>query len=181
MARRLHTLYVGPLGCEVDSPGNAELLGVGEEFLESAGVNFRSGPQTRGRGYARNGAIQSLSRDGDRVQADVRGSGMTYDVVLRGVTDLGPFHLRASCDCPYSCAPRDWCKHAIAVSYAVAALLDGRVVDETGRLGGAERTVDRAELQASAAQLLEQPAIAEALDPDSLFAEATRWVPFPLR
>ncbi|MFN8125705.1 MAG: hypothetical protein U0R64_04265 [Candidatus Nanopelagicales bacterium] len=80
MARRLHQLYVGPLSCEVDYPGNADLVGVGEEFLETAADNFRSGPRTRGRGYARNGAIRTLTRDGDRVQADVRGW-MDYDVV----------------------------------------------------------------------------------------------------
>lgn len=177
--RRLHTLYAEAGGFEVDHPGMAEIAGVGEEFLESVEEHVLPGPLSRGRPYARNGAIRELARDGDRVQADVKGSGATYDVVILGVTDTGPFRLRASCDCPYSCAPGDCCKQAIAVSFAVAALLDGRVVDEGGRLGGPAPEVDRAELVRAVAALKTEPRIDTVVDVEQIFREANRWLAFP--
>ncbi|MFN8125704.1 MAG: hypothetical protein U0R64_04260 [Candidatus Nanopelagicales bacterium] len=97
------------------------------------------------------------------------------------MTDSGPFRLRASCDCPYSRAGR-LVQHAIAVTYAVAALDGrGRVIDETGRLGGALQTVDRADLEQAAAVLVDQPAIEPVVDPDAIYAEVIRWLPSPLR
>lgn len=65
----------------------------------------------RGRQYARSGAVAGLVRRGDRLTAQVEGSGLApYDVAIT-LYDGGVTATR--CSCPY-----DWggaCKHVVAV------------------------------------------------------------------
>lgn len=178
-----HGLFVTSRGVFVDAPGRARPDGPGEEFLETAGSQWFAGPQGRGRAYARNGSILSLARDGAVVSAVVAGSGgADYDTTIRGVTDRGPYRLTAACDCPYGSQNYDWCKHAIAVGYAVAALLDGDVTDETGSIVAGDTVDDdarREELTGFATRLLTPPG--GAFDSEATFADAVRWLPFPDR
>lgn len=90
----------------------------------------------------------------------------------------GPVRPSASCTCAYGSRPRDWCKHAIAVAFATAALLDGAVDDHTGKLVPRLAAPERPALEAAALRLLDEPDWTE-FDPDAEFARASRWLPFP--
>ena len=70
----------------------------------------------RGEDYYANGAVGSIIRRGDQLQAEVEGSQFEpYQVQI----DLDEAGVRAvSCSCPYSYD--GWCKHIVAVLLAVA-------------------------------------------------------------
>jgi uncharacterized Zn finger protein len=87
------------------------------------GIVARADDKVRARGQAiARGDIPSISRDGSRIRARVRGS----DIVPYRV-DIDASSGEAACTCPY-----DWgevCKHAVAV--ALLALNDGESIEES--------------------------------------------------
>lgn len=71
---------------------------------------------SRGYDLYQSGAVLSLSKEGNRVQAVVEGSSGTYSVFLGFGAD-GKSLIRYSCSCPYS----HFCKHVAATLYALDA------------------------------------------------------------
>jgi len=188
---KLHSLDISARGIFVENPGKAELAGVGEEFLESAEVHWLPGPTSRARPYARNGSILAMERDETIVSGLVSGSDYDYEIRVHGVTESGPFQPSADCTCPYGAMHGDWCKHAIALAYAIAALLDGHVSDELSEITSSATANEaaRTHLETIAQAWLAAPPLNVpapdsvepdgTFDPDSAFAEANRWLPFP--
>lgn len=84
----------------------------------------------RGRTYARAGQVVSVAVAPGEFTAQVQGTQPDpYQVALRAVTISGADRVAASCDCPYGIEV-DWCKHAAALAYVAAHLID---TDATAR------------------------------------------------
>lgn len=177
MAGQLHELVITAGSVFVINAGRAEPGSPGAEFLSVAVQNWKAGPAQRGKPYAGNGSIISLDVEGSTVDAYITGSGHEYLTSIRGAAGGWPFDLSASCDCMYGSMNGDWCKHAVALSYACAALLDGRVEDQTGELVPLVKA-DRTDLLAGAAALLADADFTR-FNPDAAFAAATQWLSFP--
>lgn len=78
----------------------------------------------RGRTYARAGQVVSVAVAPGEFTAEVQGTDPDpYQVSLRAVTISGADRVAASCDCPYG-VEVDWCKHAAALAYVAAHLID---------------------------------------------------------
>jgi uncharacterized Zn finger protein len=76
----------------------------------------------RARTYARQGQVVGVSIEDESAQAQIQGTDVRpYQVGLRRVA---PHNFTAECTCPYGCTPRAWCKHAVALAYVVAELVD---------------------------------------------------------
>src|SRR5215208_2902303 len=80
--------------------------------LSEALIRQHASPESfqRGREYAREGAVVSLTRRGDVLQGEVEGSQPTpyrtrVALDAGGVADVG-------CECPYNWG--GWCKHVVA-------------------------------------------------------------------
>jgi uncharacterized Zn finger protein len=175
----LHHLVVTSEAVIVESPGSVTAASAGAALLAEASEHWRPGPTMRGRRLAANGTIRWITREGDSVMAIVGGSGgEEYQTSLRIAdgSSSGPLAIEASCECFYGCTYSDWCKHAVALSFACAALADGLVDDFTGQLVLA--TVDRAELEIGARRLLAE-APSTTFDPALEWERETRWLDFP--
>lgn len=78
----------------------------------------------RGRTYARAGQVVSLQVTPEGFSAQIQGTGATpYEVRLVRITISGSDRVAADCTCPYGCDD-GWCKHAAALAYVAAHLLD---------------------------------------------------------
>lgn len=169
-----------------------------------AAAEMESQPQilARGRTYARAGQVVSLQVEPESFSAQIQGTGSKpYDVRLDRTTISGSDRVAASCTCPYGC-DFGWCKHAAALAYVAAFLLDhDPVARSTWSVAVATRTphggpddfedsgipktiADTAVLPASALMLhaedlatLRRPI--PTLDPTALLAAAEMLVPHP--
>lgn len=85
-----------------------QLKDITEEHIK----DIADSPAILGRGvsYYKTGQVKSLSAEGERIAAKVRGSYGTYDVEIW----IEKGELKADCDCPYE---GDGCKHIVAVLY----------------------------------------------------------------
>ncbi|NQU36813.1 MAG: SWIM zinc finger family protein [Actinobacteria bacterium] len=179
-----HSLFVTPESATVRNPGVVVDGGLGQQFLDIARTHWRSGPGTRGRPYAQNGSIMGIEWIADVVSAQVAGSSSSYLTVITGVPlpdSITQSAMRpvAHCTCPYGARSSDWCKHAVALAYACAALLDGAVDDQTGRLPGtAPLELDQGHLNESVRRLANDDGMT-AFDPEAAFAHARRWLDLP--
>ncbi|HSO02955.1 MAG TPA: SWIM zinc finger family protein [Candidatus Limnocylindrales bacterium] len=102
---------------KVSEPMAAELVAAAE--MESA-------PQilARGRTYARAGQVVALQVEPGGFSAQIQGTKATpYEVRLDRTTISGSDRVAADCTCPYGCDD-GWCKHAAALAYVAAFLLD---------------------------------------------------------
>lgn len=102
---------------KVSDPTAAELVAAAE--MESA-------PQilARGRTYARAGQVVALQVEPGGFSAQIQGTKATpYEVRLDRTTISGSDRVAADCTCPYGCDD-GWCKHAAALAYVAAFLLD---------------------------------------------------------
>lgn len=78
----------------------------------------------RARTYARAGQVVSVTVGPQEFTAKIQGSRVQpYSVALRAVMISGTERTDATCDCPYGC-DYGWCKHAAALAYVAAQLLD---------------------------------------------------------
>ncbi len=81
-----------------------------------------SGIASRGRTYARAGQVVEVRLDGGTASAAIQGSDAApYAVSLVHGSDGA---VEATCTCPYGCDAVEWCKHAAALAYVVAHLVD---------------------------------------------------------
>jgi uncharacterized Zn finger protein len=96
------------------------------ELLAAAEMETKPSILSRGRTYARAGQVLNVETDGDSFTASIQGSDRTpYQVELTRTMISGSDRIHASCTCPYSC-DYDWCKHAAALAYVAAYLIDNQ-------------------------------------------------------
>jgi hypothetical protein len=89
-------------------------------------AQMESAPQilARGRTYARAGQVVAVQVEGRGFSAQIQGTKATpYEVRLDRTTISGSDRVAANCTCPYGCDD-GWCKHAAALAYVAAFLLD---------------------------------------------------------
>lgn len=80
-------------------------------------VNAYPGPLARAKTYARAGQVVDVEVGEQEASGSVQGSDpRAYRAQLTAA--------RATCTCPYGCRQRDWCKHALALAFVVADVLD---------------------------------------------------------
>ena len=91
-----------------------------------AAAEIESAPQilARGRTYARAGQVVAVQVAHEGFSAQIQGTGATpYEVRLDRTMISGSDRVAADCTCPYGCDD-GWCKHAAALAYVAAFLLD---------------------------------------------------------
>ena len=144
-----------------------------------AAAEMESAPQilARGRTYARAGQVVAVHVEPTGFTAQIQGTGTKpYQVRLDRITISGSDRVAADCTCPYGC-DHGWCKHAAALAYVAALLLDR---DPTARASwtGAPSAGPSHEpgIPGTIADTAVVPASALTLDPDDL---ATLRSPLP--
>lgn len=133
----------------------------------------------RARTYARKGQVVGVAVSDRAAVAQIQGSdALPYDVSLAARPSKG---IVARCDCPYGCTPSGWCKHAGALGYVLADLVDRDASARQRWSGvgtGAGSSVERAApIPPELLERLQQP-----LDPPDLtaiLAEAALVAPLP--
>jgi uncharacterized Zn finger protein len=91
-----------------------------------AAAEMEAGPQflARGRTYARAGQVMGVAVADGEITAEIQGTeSRPYQVRLFRTSISGADRVGADCSCPYGC-DYGWCKHAAALAYVGAALLD---------------------------------------------------------
>ena len=115
------------------------------EMVAAAEMETSSAILARGRTYARAGQVVALEVEEGRFSAQIQGSASEpYRVSLLRTVISGSDRIAADCSCPYGC-DHGWCKHAAALAYVAAHLLDTQVAtvaawsgdDGAGGAGGA--------------------------------------------
>ena len=113
----------------------------------------------RGQEYYRDGAVASLVRRGDALEADVEGSQpIPYRIHI--LLDAGGV-TEAACTCPYDWG--GWCKHIVAALLACAR--EPEAIEERPSLETVLAGLDREQLLALVLSLAErEPALADAVE-----------------
>lgn len=94
------------------------------ELVEAATRECTSAILARGRTYARAGQVIGVAAGAEGFSAKIQGSSRTpYEVRLDKVVISSSDRIQADCTCPYGC-DFDWCKHAAALAYVAAFLVD---------------------------------------------------------
>lgn len=157
---------------KVSHPVAADLL---------AAAQMEAGPQflARGRTYARAGQVMGLTLGEAEITAEIQGTGAKpYRVRLFRTSISGSDRVGADCTCPYGC-DFGWCKHATALAYVAAALLDreaGARARWTGQMGEEEGSPLPDPVPASALVLTDaELAVLRSAPPMHDPAEAVRW------
>jgi hypothetical protein len=91
-----------------------------------AAADMECAPQilARGRTYARAGQVVAVQAGAQGFSAQIQGTNARpYEVRLDRTTISGAERVAADCTCPYGCDD-GWCKHAAALAYVAAFLLD---------------------------------------------------------
>jgi hypothetical protein len=97
---------------------------VAVEVVEAATMETGDKILARGRTYARAGQVVEVHTEPRAFSAQIQGSDRTpYEVRLDRIVISGSDRVAADCTCPYGC-DYDWCKHAAALAYVAAFLLD---------------------------------------------------------
>jgi uncharacterized Zn finger protein len=91
-----------------------------------------SGIASRARTYARAGQVVEVRIVDGTASAAIQGSDAEPYAVALGHEDGG---VEATCSCPYGCDAVDWCKHAAALAYVVAHLVETDPSMAAGWLG----------------------------------------------
>jgi hypothetical protein len=147
---------------KVDDPSAADLVAAAE--MESA-------PQilARGRTYARAGQVVAVQVEPRGFSAQIQGTGSKpYEVRLDRTTISGSDRVAADCTCPYGCDD-GWCKHAAALAYVAAFLLDRDLTARAAWTGApSSSTPDDAGIPGTIADTAVVPASALTLHPDDL-------------
>lgn len=130
---------------------------------------------SRGRTYARAGQVVDLQSLPGQFTANIQGSGRRPYLVSLAAQDA---HVTAECTCPYGCE-YDWCKHAAALAYVAAFLLDNDAAMRARWTGEADEQLDVEPLTAAELTALRKPHAA--LDSVAMLARAEAVVPYPHR
>ena len=94
------------------------------EMVAAALVECAPQILARGRTYARAGQVVAVQAGQRGFTAQIQGSAARpYEVRLDRTTISGADRVAADCTCPYGCDD-GWCKHAAALAYVAAFLLD---------------------------------------------------------
>ena len=110
-------------GVVVASPGRVSDP-LAAELVAAAEMECAPQILARGRTYARAGQVVAVQVEHRGFSAQVQGTGATpYEVRLDRTTISGSDRVAADCTCPYGCDD-GWCKHAAALAYVAAFLLD---------------------------------------------------------
>ncbi len=97
---------------------------VAVEVVEAAVMETGDKILARGRTYARAGQVVEVHTEPRAFSAQIQGSGKKpYEVRLDRTVISGSDRVAADCTCPYGC-DFGWCKHAAALAYVAAFLLD---------------------------------------------------------
>ncbi len=204
---RWQTYYAAPPrrsvegGVVVAKPGKVSDA-VAQELIAAAEMESEPKIMARGRTYARAGQVVSLQVEPESFSAKIQGTGAKpYAVRLDRTTISGSDRVAANCTCPYGC-DFGWCKHAAALAYVAAFLLDHDPVARStwtgesaaeassGRAGdldgsGIPTTIAGAALLPASALTLSAEDLATLrspipeLDPTELLAAAEALVPHP--
>ncbi|MGM0386116.1 MAG: SWIM zinc finger family protein [Actinomycetota bacterium] len=157
------------------------------EMVAAAEMETSSSILARGRTYARAGQVVALEVEEGRFTAQIQGSAhKPYRVSLTRTVISGSDRIAADCSCPYGC-DFGWCKHAAALAYVAAHLLDtqpatvaawsGDDDDGGAPAGGAGPGEAVAGLSEEELAVLRRPA--PVLDAAQLLAAAEELVPHP--
>jgi uncharacterized Zn finger protein len=93
-------------------------------IIEAAAIETRPPILSRGRTYARAGQVIGVTADAEGFSGRIQGSERRpYEVRLNRHMISGADRIHADCSCPYTC-DYDWCKHAAALAYVAAFLVD---------------------------------------------------------
>ena len=142
-------------GVEVARPGKVSNVDA-VAIIAFALSHSSSAIPGRARTYARHGQVVNVSIDDESAQAEIQGSDpRPYQVALCRTASKS---FAADCTCPYGCTPGSWCKHAVALAYVVAELVDSDPASAARWTGSA----DPAAAAAAAA------AVPVAVDPELL-------------
>jgi hypothetical protein len=138
-----------------------------------AAAQMESAPQilARGRTYARAGQVVAVHVGAKGFSAQIQGTGAKpYEVRLDRTTISGSERVAADCTCPYGCDD-GWCKHAAALAYVAAFLLDRDPAARAAWTGApaAPASPDPG-IPGAIADTAVVPASAMTLDPDDLAA-----------
>jgi hypothetical protein len=118
------------------------------DILHAAEVETSAAILGRGRTYARAGQVLGLEADDQGFSARIQGSARRpYTVRLAKVVISGSDRIDATCTCPYGC-DYGWCKHAAALAYVAAFLVDTQPATRAVWVGE-QPTQELAELEAS--------------------------------
>ena len=109
-------------GVKVPRPGTVTNQ-VALALLQCLESMTRSTVAARGRTYARAGQVVEVRIDGGEAAAAIQGTGGRPYTVWLGAQDDGG-SATARCNCPYGCSEVEWCKHAAALAYVVADLVE---------------------------------------------------------
>lgn len=94
------------------------------DLVEAAQMETNPRILARGRTYARAGQVIDVHSEPGSFTARIQGSDPEpYLVRLDRITVSGSDRVAADCDCPYGC-DYEWCKHAAALAYVSAFLID---------------------------------------------------------
>jgi uncharacterized Zn finger protein len=151
-----------------------------QEMVEAAGMETNPRILARGRTYARAGQVIDVQSEPGSFTARIQGSDPEpYLVRLDRITVSGSDRVAADCNCPYGC-DYDWCKHAAALAYVAAYLIDNDAVVRA-RWSGEE-----VESEPDVEPLTEQEVAAlrsppRRADPQELLVRAEAVVPYPHR
>ena len=151
-----------------------------QDLVDAALMETNPTILARGRTYARKGQVIDVQCEPGSFTARIQGSDRRpYLVHLQAVTISGSDRVVAECTCPYTC-DYDWCKHAAALAYVAAFLLDN---DEgmRARWSGAEAEQPPAVQPLTPDELAALRAAPPPVDPQELLSRAQTVVPYPHR
>lgn len=136
-----------------------------------AAAEMESAPQilARGRTYARAGQVVAVHAGNRGFTAQIQGTGAhPYQVRVDRISISGSERVAADCTCPYGC-DEGWCKHAAALAYVAAFLLDRDPTAQAAWTGAHEATASPDPgIPGTIAATAVVPASALTLDPDDL-------------
>lgn len=108
-------------GVKASKPGTAT-SDEGKALVDGAKRLCTAAIATRARTYARHGQVVGVDVGEKTAVAQVQGSGEQPYLLSLYRRDFGDY--TADCDCPYGCGERYWCKHAVALAFVVADMID---------------------------------------------------------
>lgn len=108
------------------------------ELVAAAEMESDTKILSRGRTYARAGQVVSVQVEQLGISARIQGTrARPYEVRLNRTRISGSDRVAATCSCPYGCDD-GWCKHAAALAYVGAFLLERDDAARVAWQGGAD-------------------------------------------
>lgn len=165
-------------GVGIATPGRAASA-EGLALVEGANRLCTAAVASRARTYARRGQVVGVDFGEKSAVAQVQGSGDEPYFLSLYRRDFGDY--TADCDCPYGCGETYWCKHAVALAYVVANLIDRDLAMLLRWTGDSDATVAEAaaEVRISLERLAKVRIARPSLDLEQVLAAAADIAPPP--